>query len=43
VIASVRHQDTDYDELLMADLERAAARAQVRDQVHGVLENWRHA
>jgi hypothetical protein len=43
VVASIRHQDTSYDELLMAGLDRASARAQVRDQVDGVLEDWRRA
>jgi hypothetical protein len=42
VIASIRHRDTRYDELLMADNDRASARAQVRDRVDQVLEDWRH-
>ena len=33
VIASVRHQDTRYDELLMSGVDRAEAREQVRDTV----------
>lgn len=41
VAASVRHQDTDYDNLLMAGLDRASARAQVHDEVDRVLEHWR--
>jgi len=41
VTAAVRHQDTGYDELLMAGVERAEARAQVRDQVARVLDAWR--
>jgi hypothetical protein len=43
VAASVRHQDTDYDELLMSGLERADARERVRDEVARVLELWRRA
>jgi hypothetical protein len=41
VSAAVRHQDTSYDELLMTGIERAAARAQVRDEVARMLDNWR--
>jgi hypothetical protein len=43
VTASVRNQDTRYDELLMAGLDRAAARAEVRDAVAQVLSAWRQA
>lgn len=42
VIASVRHRDTSYDELLMAGIDRASARAQVHDDVNRVLNDWRH-
>ena len=38
VAASVRHQDTRYDELLMSGLERAQARIEVRAEVAGVLD-----
>ena len=41
VIASVRHEDTDYDELLMAGAERAEARERVRGAVERLLERWR--
>jgi hypothetical protein len=41
VIASVRHLDTEYDELLMKGYERAAARSMVWDEVEEVLEAWR--
>lgn len=41
VIASVRHQDTSYDELLMGGVERGEARECVRGQVKRVLESWR--
>ena len=42
VVASVRHRDTDYDDLLMSGVDRADARDRVRDQVDDVLERWRH-
>jgi hypothetical protein len=42
VVASVRHQDTDYDELLMASVPRAVAREQVRPAVDRVLATWQH-
>lgn len=41
VLASVRHRDTDYDELLMAGLDRSEAREQVRDEVARIVETWR--
>jgi hypothetical protein len=41
VVASVRHDDTAYDELLMSGVERADARERVRDAVERVLELWR--
>jgi hypothetical protein len=41
VVASVRHLDTSYDDLLMAGVPRAEARAQVRSKVEEVLEVWR--
>jgi hypothetical protein len=41
VIASVRHQDTRYDELLMSGVDRATARDQVREHVSRTLERWR--
>jgi hypothetical protein len=41
VVAAVRHEDTRYDELLMASVERELARAQVRDEVARVLGGWR--
>jgi len=41
VIASVRHQDTVYDELLMAGVERNEARQQVHPDVQRVLDRWR--
>jgi hypothetical protein len=43
VVASVRHEDTPYDELLMAGVERFDARERVREVVERVLETWRAA
>jgi hypothetical protein len=40
VAASVRHQDTDYDELLMSGVDRDEARARVRDDVDRILAHW---
>ncbi len=41
VAASVRHQDTRYDELLMSGVDREAAREQVREHVSHRLDAWR--
>jgi hypothetical protein len=41
VVASVRHVDTDYDELLMAGVDRESARAQVNRRVEDVVDAWR--
>lgn len=41
VIASVRHEDTEYDELLMAGVPREQARERIRDDIDLVLERWR--
>ena len=40
VVASVRHQDTSYDELLMSGVPRADAREQVRPDIDQVLAAW---
>jgi hypothetical protein len=40
VIASVRHQDTGYDELLMAGVPRGEARARVRPDIDRILAAW---
>jgi hypothetical protein len=42
VVASVRHQDTDYDSLLMAGLTRDMARERVRPVIDLVLATWRN-
>ncbi len=41
VVASVRHEDTGYDALLMSGVERDTARARVRGEVDAVLDRWR--
>jgi hypothetical protein len=41
VVASVRHEDTEYDQLLMAGVLRIEAREQVRTAVDQVLDLWR--
>jgi hypothetical protein len=41
VVASARHEDTAYDELLMAGVSREEARGRVREVVDAVLERWR--
>lgn len=43
VVASVRHLDSDYDRLLMAGVERAEARDQIRPVIDEVLDRWRQA
>jgi hypothetical protein len=40
VVASVRHQDTGYDELLMAGVPRGEARARVRPDIDRILAAW---
>jgi hypothetical protein len=41
VVASVRHRDTPYDDLLMSGMDRADARDRVRDQVARTVDAWR--
>ncbi|MBO0774512.1 MAG: DUF2293 domain-containing protein [Actinobacteria bacterium] len=41
VVASIRHQDTDYDALLMSGLPRDAARDKVRTAIDRALATWR--
>ena len=41
VTASIRHQDTGYDALLMGGLSRSEARERVRDNIDRVLTAWR--
>lgn len=41
VVASVRHEDTAYDELLMSGVPREQARDRIRDDIDRVLEQWR--
>src|ERR1019366_3863964 len=41
VVASVRHGETDYDQLLMSGVPRAEARDRVRPDIQAVLDAWR--
>jgi hypothetical protein len=41
VAAHIRHQETDYDELLAAGWERWEARDQVSSAVEQILAQWR--
>jgi hypothetical protein len=41
VIASIRHEDTEYDSLLMSGLPRDVARDHVRVAIDQVLASWR--
>ena len=41
VIAWIRHQHTDYDQLLMSGVERQTARDQIRDVQQEVINRWR--
>ena len=41
VLASIRHEDTGYDDLLMAGVDRDDARERVRHDVDQVLHHWR--
>jgi hypothetical protein len=43
VVASVRHEDTEYDRLLMAGVPRITARERVQPAVDRVLDGWRAA
>ena len=40
VAASVRHVDTEYDDLLMSGVDRDDARHRVRDHVDHILDTW---
>ncbi|MET0414566.1 MAG: DUF2293 domain-containing protein [Actinoplanes sp.] len=42
VVASVRHEDTAYDDLLMAGVSRDEARERIRDDIDRVLDRWQH-
>jgi hypothetical protein len=41
VVAAIRHGDTDYDDLLMAGVERGEARARVQADIDVLLRSWR--
>jgi ribosomal protein L14 len=40
VVASVRHQDTDYDSLLMSGVPRDLARDRIRPDIDRILASW---
>ena len=40
VVASIRHQDTDYDDLLMSGVAREDARARIRPAIDAILVTW---
>jgi hypothetical protein len=40
VVASIRHQDTDYDDLLMSGVAREEARARIRPSIDAILATW---
>ena len=41
VVASVRHEDTGYDAMLVDGVARDEARVRIRDDVDAVLDRWR--
>jgi hypothetical protein len=43
VVASIRHEDTPYDDLLMSGIPRDEARARIRPEIDQVLARWRAA
>ena len=43
VRASVRHENTDYDQLLMAGVARDDARRRIADDVDRIVDGWRSA
>ena len=43
VVASIRHEDTCYDQLLMSGVPRAQARQQVRADIDHILHDWHRA
>ena len=40
VVASIRHQDTGYDDLLMSGVPRDEARDQIRPAIDRILASW---
>jgi hypothetical protein len=40
VVASIRHEDTGYDELLMSGVDRQAARDRIAGEIDRVLDTW---
>jgi hypothetical protein len=40
VVASIRHEETDYDSMLMSGVSRAEARDLIRETVNRILASW---
>jgi hypothetical protein len=40
VVASIRHEDTDYDDLLMSGVPREEARDRIRPAIDRILAAW---
>ena len=40
VVASIRHEDTDYDQLLMSGVPRDEARDRIRPAIDRILASW---
>jgi hypothetical protein len=40
VLASIRHEDTDYDDLLMSGVSREEARERIKPAIDRVLLAW---
>jgi len=40
VVASIRHEDTDYDDLLMSGVPREEARDRIRPAIDRILAVW---
>ncbi|GLW91500.1 DUF2293 domain-containing protein [Actinokineospora globicatena] len=43
VVAAIRHEETDYDAMLMAGVPRATARERIREDIDRVLNLWRQS
>ena len=41
VIAAIRHNHTNYDELLANGVDRASARDRIADRVGAILDQWK--
>jgi hypothetical protein len=43
VVASIRHEDTAYDDMLMSGVPREQARERIREDMDRLLERWRQS